>query len=435
VSVLAQLLQQKGVLTASEVARLGGSDMNPATPAPPVTVGAQAAAVRELPAPAPVTSQSKFPVTVYGTLLLNSFYNTVLGNVTDIPLLSAKQGSDPFGNDRTFGMTARQTRLGLRYQGASIAGGKLSGTVEMDFLGGKAPFGNGVNMDLPRLRLAFGRLDWSNFSFEAGQDWSIFAPLNPTSLAEFAIPSMSASGNPWIRMPQIRAEFHSAPSSTVRLLAQFAAIDPNMGDYSTAAFSATRPPGIGERGRAPGVEGRFGLTGHHDDRDFTVAMSTHYAHGRNAGNVGTTPVQLPLDSCGVALDYVLPFTKAFNLSGEIYHGRALGIFSVTTGEAILAPGSAGDRGVLSSGGWMQAQFNFTSKTQVNVAYGLDDPRVRDLPAGNRTRNQTYMGNLMYKFSPHMTMALEFRRLLTDYKNQRFANERGNHANLAFAYLF
>ena len=77
-----------------------------------------------------------------------------------------------------------------------MAGAKVSGQVEMDFFGGKAALGNGISMDLFRLRLAFGRLDWTNFALEAGQDWSVFAPLNPTSLASFAIPAMSGSGNP-----------------------------------------------------------------------------------------------------------------------------------------------------------------------------------------------------------------------------------------------
>jgi hypothetical protein len=370
-------------------------------------------------------------VTVYGTVLLNAVYDDALTNITDIPLFTAKQGSDALGNDHAFAMTARQTRLGLRYESATdIAGARLSGQVEVDFLGGKAPFGNGVNMDLLRLRLAFGRLDWKNFSFEAGQDWSIFAPLNPTSLAEYAIPSLSASGNPWIRMPQIRGEYKNGG-----FLAQVAAIDPNMGDYSTATFSATRAPGIGERGRAPGVEARFALTSKHDDRDFTIGLSGHYAHGKNSGSVGAITEQIPVNSWGAAVDYTLPFSRIFNLTGELYAGRELGIFSVTSGEAIEPVGTFGDRGVRSRGGWAQAQFNVTRKWQLNLAYGIDDPNVRDIAAGSRTRNQSYMGNVMYKYTSHLTIAWEYRRMLTDFRNQIFANERGDTANLAFAYIF
>jgi hypothetical protein len=437
VNALAALLQQKGVLTSSEVARLNppaaavsGQQLAAAHPSGPTTSPQTA---EQAP---PVVAQSKFPVTVYGTLVLNAFDNTALGNITDIPLFLSKQGSDASGNDKTFGMTARQSRFGLRYEDDhEIAGGKLSGQFEFDLLGGSAPFGNGANMDLFRLRLAYGKMDWTHVSVEAGQDWSIFAPLNPTSFAEYAIPSMSASGNPWIRMPQLRVDLHGALSDQFKLLAQFAAIDPNVGDYSTTAISATAPPGIGERGRAPGVETRFALTDHVDDRDFTVGVSGHYTHGKNSGPVGTVTEQIPIDSWGVALDYTLPFTRRFNLSGELYTGRGLGIFSVTSGESILPPGSLGDKGVRSSGGWIQAQYNFTRKWQMNLVYGIDDPRARDLPVGDRMRNQSYMGNIMYKYTPHATIAWEYRRLLTDYRNQIFANERGDHVDLALVYVF
>jgi hypothetical protein len=444
VQLLASILEEKGVLSRAEVARLmprsDASDSNLAAqlrpavykpdPAPQAVSGPKPAES----APA-VTSQNRFPVTIYGTLLTNAFYNTALTNIEDIPLFAGKQGSDPLGNDKNFGMTLRQSRFGLRYQGPKVAGAQIGGQFEFDLLGGKAAFGNGINMDLFRVRLALGRLDWENFSLVAGQDWSIFAPLNPTTFAEYAIPGLSASGNPWIRMPQFRAEFRQSFSDRTRAQLQVAAIDPDMGDYQTATFSSSRTPGIGERGRAPGVEGRLGLTTKVDNRDFSIGLSTHYAHGKNAGTIGSTNLQTDVNSWGVALDYSLPFLKKFNITGEAFDGRALGIFSVNSGQAILPVGTVGEHGVESRGGWMQAQFNLNPKWQVNLAYGIDLANMSELRTGDRSRNQTYMGNLMYKFSPQVTFAWEWRRFLTDFRNQQFANERGDHANMAVAYTF
>jgi hypothetical protein len=445
VMVLTAILEQKGVLSQSDVARLEPRPVDgvPTLPAS-VSVPVQATALQQTPtgpaaaqsAAPEATTQSRFPVTFYGTLLLNSVYDTAAMNITDIPLFTDKQGADALGNDKTYSMTARQTRLGLRFADpADIGGAHLSGQVEVDFLGGEAPFGNGVNMDLLRLRLAYGRMDWKNVSLEAGQDWSIFAPLNPTSLAEYAIPALSASGNPWIRMPQLRLDAHGSMGGGMNILAQFAAIDPNMGDYDTATFSAARVPGIGERGRAPGAEVRLAITGKRDDRDFTIGLSGHYTHGKNSGTVGDITEQIPVNAWGAAVDFMLPFTKKFNLSGELYTGRELGIFSVTSGEAIQAVGVFGDRGVRSSGGWTQAQFDLARKWQLNLAYGIDDPNAHDILVGSRTRNQSYMGNIMYKYTPNFTIAWEYRRMLTDFRNQVFANERGDTANLAFAYIF
>ena len=256
----------------------------------------------------------------YGTLLWNSFYNTGGTNIEDIPLVASKRGTDPYSN---FGMTARQSRFGLRYQGGpEVWGAKLSGTLELDLLGGAAPLANGVAMDLVRLRLAFGRMDWKNTAIEAGQDWSVFSPLNPTSLASFAIPAMSASGNPWIRTPQFRFEWHSDATKPAKVLLQMAALDPNVGDNPTTVVDA-RTPGIGERGQGPAVESRLAVTGKIGDRDATIGLSGHYGRGDNVGVLNSVTVTRPVDSWGVNLDYTLPVSKYFILSGEAFSGRGL----------------------------------------------------------------------------------------------------------------
>jgi len=46
-----------------------------------------------------------------------------------------------------------------------------------------------------------------------------------------------------------------------------------------------------------------------------------------------------------------------------------------------------------------------------------------------------MANLMYKLSSSVTLAWEYRRLLTDFRNQLLADERGDHVDLALANLF
>jgi Gram-negative porin len=440
VDVLANILRDRGVLSASEYARVSNPSENtqahlmmvsaPATPLPQAAPDKPAAPKGE------VLTQSGFSLEVYGTLLLNAVYNTALTNIEDIPLFSGKQGSDLTGADKNFAMTARQSRLGFRLRGGEVAGAKLGGQVEIDFLGGKAAFANGVDMDLPRLRLAYGKLDWKQWSLEAGQDWALFAPLNPTSLAEFAIPEFSASGNAWIRLPQLRAEYHNAMSDRTTFQAQFAALDPNMGDFPIA-FTSGRTPLIGERGRGPAGEIRLSLSNKVADRTYAIGLSTHYARGKNFGTFGAanTPVTKGVDSWGVAADYSLPFTKTFNLSGEIFEGRALGIFSAASGQAILPVNTVGQHGVETRGGWIQGQLNLTPKWQANLAYGLESPNLDNLRTGDRSKNQTYMANLMYKLSKNVTFAWEYRRFLTNFKNQFAANEQGDHANIAVACTF
>jgi hypothetical protein len=379
-----------------------------------------------------VTSVSHFPLQLYGTVLWNSFYNTAGTNIEDIPLVASKAGTDPNGN---FGMTVRQSRFGLHYEGPEVWGAKLSGTVEIDLLGGSAPLGNGVAMDLPRLRLAFGRMDWKNSAIEAGQDWAVFSPLNPTSLASYAIPAMSASGNPWIRLPQFRYEWHTDPRQSTGVLLQMALVDPNVGDNSTTTVVDARTPGIGERGQAPAVEARLAITGKFNDQDASVGISGHYGRGDNIGVLNGVTMARPVDSWGVNLDYTLPVMKHFTLTGEAFSGRGLGLFSVASGQSVLAVGTPGEHGVLASGGWAQAQFDLSRKWQINLAYGFETDEGYNLITGSRSNNQTAMANLMYKVTSHITWAWEWRRLMTNYQNQKALKANINVGNMAISYAF
>jgi len=428
-STLAAILRDKGVLDSGDLAKLS-------LPAP----AAEPASPRTPPSPAvtasiPVTTRKGVPISVYGEVLMTAGSNDANFNIEDLPMIASKQGSDATGGDKNFYATARQTRVGLTLDPVDTLGGKLSGDFEFDLMGGEAPYANGAHFDLFRLRLAYGRIDWSNWAIEAGQDWTVFAPLNPTSLNEFGIPEFTATGNAWSRAPQIRVEGKTTNASGNNLLWQLAANDPNAGDQSTTAVVVARQPGIGERGRMPAVESRIALVKSYKDRDYAVGFSGHYDREKNYGTEGTRTVQTPLNSWGVALDFSLPITRILAFTGEAYEGNALGIYSVASGEAIGAVGTAGARGVTSRGGWAQMQFNWTKKWQTNLAYGIDQPDDAKLPVGNRSRNQQYMANVIDRMTRNIALSLEYRRILTDYRNQLTADERGDHVDLGLAFIF
>ncbi len=447
VGMIASLLRDKGLLSQADYARVaipsnyGPLKMIPAVynataapaaaPTPGQSGSSQSLTVPAAPTAVPtVMSRSKVPVTFYGNLLLSAFSNTSLNNNEDVPLFAGKQGTDPTGGDKNFGMSIRQSRFGMTYQGPDIAGAKVSGAFEFDLFGGAATLPNGVGFDTFRARLGYGRMDWKNVSFEAGQDWSVFAPLNPTSFAGYGVPDLSASGNLWMRSPQVRAEFRHDIGDNSHLVYAIAATDPNVGDDS-ATFSETRTAGIGERGRFPGADSRLGW----NKGTLAFGLSGHYGRGKNAGVIGTTNVQRGVDSWGVAGDYTIPITKYFNLTGEAYEGRALGIFSSALNESVNTVGTPGEHGVESRGGWIQAQFNWTKKWQTNLDYGIDSINSHQLAVGARNKNQTYMTNTMYKWSPNVTFALEYKRFLTNFRNQLMYNELGDNVNLGILFSF
>ena len=437
-TTLTAILQAKGILNSGDLAKLAlpGAPSSAASvvasaPAAPISSAGPKVASLEV----PVTTKKGLPISLYGTLLFTTGSNSAVFNYQDTPMIASKQGSDPTGGDKNFYGTARQTRLGMNLNSIDTLGGKLTGAFEFDMMGGKAPYPNGVNMDLFRLRLAYGRVDWSNWAVEAGQDWDIFAPLNPTSMNEFGIPEFTATGNAWIRAPQLRLEGKTKNASGNNVLFQLAATDPNMGDLSTTTVSAARLPGIGERGRMPALESRVLFSKSHDDRAYSVGISGRYDRGKNAGTIGTLNVQSPVDSWGVALDYSLPFNKYVNVTGEAYEGRALGIYGVASGESIGNVGTVGAHGVLSRGGWAQLQFNPNRQWQMNLAYGVDQPKDSQILVGARSRNQQYMANVIDRLTRNINLSLEYRRILTDYRNQLPSNERGDHIDLGVAYIF
>jgi hypothetical protein len=305
----------------------------------------------------------------------------------------------------------------------------------MDLMGGSAPYPNGVNNSFLRLRLAYGRVEWRHIAVEAGQEYSVFTPLNPTSLNEIGVPEMTATGNPWLRTPQLRLEAKTTRATGSNLLWQFAVTDPNVGDYPTTSIIVNRQPLIGERGRMPTLETRLAWLKTENEKKYSVGLSARYGRGKNAGTVGTADLQTGVDSWGVGLDYVLPVTKWFNVSGEAYEGRALGIFNVALGESVGAVGTTGEHGVESRGGWVQAQFDLNKQLQMNLAYGLDVPNASQLPVGNRSRNQQYMANIINKLTKNISASIEYRRILSDYRNQIFANERGDHVDIGISYAF
>ena len=452
--VLASILRDKGILDANDLAKISPSSKpgtasqvlaqgpSSATPTSAATTTVAPSSPNAPPAPKQAEPQAKaelntgkrVPATLYGTILFNAGFNGAGLNLEDAGTLVLKSGSGNTATAQSFYGAARQSRIGVRLNETQVAGASLTGAFEMDAYSASAPFSNGVNMGLFRLRLAYGRLDWEDFAIEVGQDFSIFAPLNPTSLALYAVPEFNGSGNPWARVPQIRIEAKQTLDSVNRLLYQIAVSDPDDGDFSST-FTGARPPAAGELGRMPAIESRIAWSVSNNNRDYMLGFSGRYGRGRNIGTVNDHRIVQSVDSWGAAVDYSLPLASIFNLTGEAYIGRALGIYQVATGEAVGEFGSAGGHGVLSRGGWMQIQFNLNRQCQFNAGYGIDNPSAHDVPVGSRYRNQNVFGNFIYKLSSNINVSLEYRRLLTYYRHQADQTGRANQFTLTAAYLF
>lgn len=377
----------------------------------------------------------------YGTIYFNIFGTDAGTNNADIPLFAAPTGK---GNTSA---SVRQTRFGLRIEGLKVGNAKLTGVVETDFYGGSPAIAIGENFGVVRVRLANARLDWKNTSVTIGQDWIPFAPVNPVSLADAAIPQFAAAGNNWARLPQFKLEQRFDDG---KVIWQGAVLAPQTGDSnSTANF--LQQPNSGALSRLPFFQTRLSYNGKDwfsTKKAGSFGFSAHY--GRARVNSTTAPiVENAVDSYGLAMDWNIPLHKRFLWSGEAFFGQNLagfqaGVFqNYNTDYAVLQNNvltAKGVRGIRTYGGWTQIGFTpgwNRDRLTFYGSVGLDDPDNADLVNTRsrdfRSRNLAWAFDAIYKFTPQFQIGLEFRQLNTSYLLS--GRKRANHLNLGAAYSF
>ena len=378
-------------------------------------------------------------LTPYGSIYFNAFGNSGGTNNADVPLFATPTGRS--------GTTAsmRQSRFGVRVEGGKVGSARLNAVLEADFYGGFPSVGIGENFGVVRLRLANVRLDWERTSVTLGQDWSIFAPLSPTSLAAAAIPQMAAAGNNWARLPQVKVETRLGK----HIRWQGAVAAPQTGDSATnAAFFLQ--PNSGSASNVLFFESRITFS----DTNFLgtkkpvhLAVSGHY--GRSRVLAAGTSESREIDSAGLALDWNLPLHDRISLTGEAFFGQNLagfqgGIFQGYNADFAFRQGMTiipgGVRAIKTHGGWAQIGITPPLKSDrlsIYGSFGIDDPRNEDLitfvPREFRSRNLAFAINSIYKFTPQLSIGAEFRRFYTDWTLS--GRQISSHLNLGAVYSF
>jgi hypothetical protein len=386
------------------------------------------------PAPAPAAKPAEpLKITPFGIAYFNLFSNTDPTNNADVPLFVT-----PAAGPGNTSATARQSRLGLRVTGATVGRAKVSGVIEADFFGGYPAVGIGDNMGVLRLRLANARLDWTKGSLVVGQDWMVFAPVNPLSLSSAGIPLFAAGGNPWARLPQVRGEW-----KTKTVLLQGAVLAPQTGDFNSAFFYV---PGSGALSETPFLQGRAAATLANfaaSKKVATIGVSGHWGQSR----VIAGGFDRKVDSNGIAGDWVLPLGTKVTVQGELFTGSNIGGFQAGIFQGLIADGAVagpggtpvldGPRGISTTGGWVQALVTPTPSVTAHVGFGFDDPDDEDfltvIRRESRIENTAISVGFQHKVSAQITLGLEYRHLETKYL---IAGDKTNgHVNAAFTFTF
>jgi hypothetical protein len=410
------MLRSPTAATAAVTAASSDGQASDGQPAGEERQAVQQSRIEEL-AQTKIESSQKFPIRITGMALFNAYRNGRYNNQSENPAIASLVPGDATG-----GGTLRQSTLGLLFNGPlTLAGGKVSGSLYMDFFGGSTASLN----HLVRLRTASINLDWTNTTLSFGQEKPIISPRDPDSLAQVGVSPLTGAGNLWLWQPQIRLEQRLSMGNQSGLRAQVGVFQTSQLNTGVDPNSYASPqPGEQTEDSSPGGEGRLEFW-----HRWSETGRLEIAGGLHVNRNHVTRFSLPTNI--YSLDWFFrPFSK-LEFSGMFFHGRNVAVLGgLRQGFTVL------DRrwlSVPSTGGWAQLRFPITARLAFDIYGGQQDDRNSFLPPGFMAKNQGYFGNVMYRLAPNVVVSLEGGQIRTTYS--QIGNRLNDHYDLAIAYMF
>jgi hypothetical protein len=363
-----------------------------------------------------VGSESKYPVTLSGMILMSGFVNTHAVDSAPTPTVA-------FSGPGATGATLRQSVLGIDVTGPHLFDAGSHADLRVDFDGTEQAGSYTNGLGFVRLRTAHAELDWLHAKAFFSFDRPLLSPDTPTSLTAVAEPALAWSGNLWAWNPQVGASVELPIHKVVSLQMQAALIDvadpPN--PYSNLSLSSIIPPSTSEQSRWPGVEGRIALLKGIGDREAHFGIGGYFAPHKIAGVTD-------FNSWAGTMDFHFPVFSHLEFEGMAYRGQALGglgggaykdfVYSIYDGETYF-------RTLDDMGGWIQAKQKVNDRLEFNEAFGVDNvPGYQLLPYAisvpnnyyNLARNRTFTSNVIYRPSAYLLYSIEYRRIESSFVN-------------------
>jgi hypothetical protein len=358
-----------------------------------------------------VETQSKYPLTVSGLILFNTFINT---RQVDVPEAPAYALSGPGST----GFSMRQTVLGLDARGPHLFGATSHADVRVDFFanGSRSAYTQG---GILRLRTAHAALKWHDTEVFAELDRSILEPNAPTSLLAVGQPELAWTGNLWTWNPQAGITHRFELSSSTRIQAQAALIDPS-DPHLPQSSSASTGVTLAERSRWPGAEARIALQRGEIGVGPEFGIGGYFSPHR-------TPEGTNFNAWAGTMDLRLPLARYFEVTASGYRGQALG--GLGGGGYIdylerYVNSTEVPRALSDAGGWAQLKGKAGQRMEMNLGFGIDNPFAKEVHSSvvfvppsyypGLARNRSYFANAIYSPSKYLEFSLEYRRFLTNY---------------------
>jgi len=341
--------------------------------------------------------------TIYGKLDMLTYYDTTSMYISDWYVYVLPKGTYE-GERNSFSMSARGSSFGFKFNfPKALSGGDINAKIEMDFVGGFITSAMATYSPLARMRHAYISWDKEHFSLLLGQSSLVFAPLSPDTGTWIV---MGTSGNPWMRLPQIRLTTIYNPWKF-----EFSIARP-MGATQTVTDSVNDIINEGEQSQVPYTIGRFSYSKGIISTGISGVYGTKRIHRVDA--VAGINVNKTLNSWMTAYDLKLT-TKYIDFQGEAFGGSNLNSFFAGIMQGVNTD-SSNAWPIRTIGGWGQFTYKPIKKLYFNVGAGIDDPKNSDLTATQRSYNTTVFGNINYKLTDNWTVSAEPVYIRTGYIN-------------------
>jgi outer membrane protein OmpA-like peptidoglycan-associated protein len=346
-----------------------------------------------------------------------------------------------FTRDKWFsGGDVRNTRLTLAFNGPKVAkesNWRLGGQLEMDFFGGFT--GTGAFEDeqpKPRIRLAFADIGNGRTTIRIGQFWSPLFGNVPVSTSHLAFPLGYGSGMPGWRFPgifwyQALSPKDAKVTSEFQLAVMAGSWDRCVGgtvDGNCPTGGANANINSLSAGNAgfPQLEGRFNLGGKAGKGSWGIYVVGHWDQ-KDLSGANASISNDKLDG------WIGEFGARYQFGGFLIHGNVY--TSESAGHQFTAITQFGD--FKSTGGWIQAGYDFTPNWGVFGFYAIDDPdddeTLRVLANAARLKNQIFTGMLRWKTGPY-ALGLEYLHAELESGTAK-VKTKGNQVILSALYNF
>lgn len=389
---------------------------------------------------------SKFNLSIGGYVKLDYAYNSA--NLGSNGVITPASGAIPSGaisgtgpNSATFAgqdqsvFSLKQSRIWFKIDGPPLVGAKTGAYLEVDFYGDNSA---AAESPMPRLRHAYGTIDWPKTQVLFGQYWDMFAPMI-ASTEDFR--TAAPQGAPYgPRVPQIRLTQKVNFTADQGLKLVFALQDPNQTGDNQSTVTGQYGPSVNYAGQifyvskslglAPGylslsmnplTVGFFGLYGTEKAPSNGNSSLSSWGYGLYA----FAPLHGSKD--GVNRAMTVAFEGQAYAAGNLAYSSATAQSVVGTTQAGVTPGTTsntfnatGNQKPARNWGFIgQLKFFPTQDLGFTAGYGtryaLSNGDYAGIPNYQRQSQQIY-ANVTYDVNAAIRLATEWQNIETKYGN-------------------